>query len=268
MALFWFVSRSDEVVDNRGEIQLCAEACRYGQPYCNLVNQWPTPACASRSTTLLDDVYLNDRRYKTNAEARLLATASKERCGQMSHLPAMWPDEIEFIMLTMKALKPESYLEVGGGQSSSFYPLFARRSVVVDHHPPWCDKIAKYDAVACLAVDFKCGRLTKDGAPINTGAWGTVDAGDAEAAVLAYIALLDPLGTFDAVLVDGRARFATLLALRPHLHDRSVVFVHDFSHRKQYHGALQHYSVLGYTRSVVALRLTSRAPERIPLDFL
>ena len=61
---------------------------------------------------------------------------------------------------------------------------------------------------------------------------------------------------FDAALVDGRFRVTAALKLLPHLHDRSVLFMHDFWNRRHAadHVVDKFYAVIGRARSVVVLK--------------
>ena len=60
---------------------------------------------------------------------------------------------------------------------------------------------------------------------------------------------------FDVALVDGRFRVQCAIKLLPYLHDDSVLLMHDFWVRiKSYGAVLEYYDVIGYARSVVALK--------------
>ena len=60
---------------------------------------------------------------------------------------------------------------------------------------------------------------------------------------------------FDVALVDGRFRLQCALKLLPYLHSESVLLMHDFWLRiPAYKDVLDYYYVIGYARSVVALK--------------
>ena len=68
---------------------------------------------------------------------------------------------------------------------------------------------------------------------------------------------------FDAALIDGRFRTSAALKLVPHLHKRSVLFIHDFWNRAaQYlEETSMFYDVIGRARSVVVLKLKPQLPR-------
>ena len=60
---------------------------------------------------------------------------------------------------------------------------------------------------------------------------------------------------FDVALVDGRFRVQCALKLLPYLHDDSILLMHDFFVRiRSYGTVLEYYDVIGYARSVIALK--------------
>ena len=79
---------------------------------------------------------------------------------------------------------------------------------------------------------------------------------DVEAAMSIYVNAIDKLNvtTLDIALVDGRFRIQCALKLLPYLTNDSVLLLHDFWIRKPYHKVLDYYNVIGYARSVVALK--------------
>ena len=62
------------------------------------------------------------------------------------------------------------------------------------------------------------------------------------------------LTSIDIALVDGRFRYQCALKLLPFLHADSVLLMHDFWLRADYHAVFDYYYVIGYARSVVALK--------------
>ena len=59
----------------------------------------------------------------------------------------------------------------------------------------------------------------------------------------------------DVALVDGRFRLQCALRLLPHLGPDSILLLHDFWGRQRaYEIVLEYYYVVGYARSVVALK--------------
>lgn len=165
--------------------------------------------------------------------------------------------------------KPETYLEWGTGTSTSFYPLLASGSVyAIDGYPPWCEKVMSDKRVSCMVADekrmkFFCPELTgADGVTkVNLEETGRIakdtPPADVEAAMSVYVNSIDKLKNLellDIVLVDGRFRLQCALKLLSYIKDDSVVLIHDFWIRPPYHKVLEYYNVIGYARSVVALK--------------
>lgn len=91
----------------------------------------------------------------------------------------MWPEEFEMVAKTLARLRPKTYIEVGCGKSTSFYPLLVSgRAVAIDNYPEWCQKVAAAPVVRCLVqagrLQFQCVQATRpDGSVIpllNEGA--------------------------------------------------------------------------------------------------
>lgn len=170
-------------------------------------------------------------------------------------------------------------MEWGTGTSTSFYPLLASGSVyAIDGYPPWCEKVKTDPRVKCMTEDekrmhFYCPELTgADGTTLvkleETGRISkNTPKKDVEAAMSTYVNAIDTfdLKSLDIALVDGRFRIQCALKLLPYLHSESVLLLHDFWVRKPYHEVLKYYHVIGYARSVVALKKKgdlSREQER------
>jgi len=175
----------------------------------------------------------------------------------------------EFVVKTFANARPETYLEWGTGMSTSFYPLLVSGDVyAIDGYPPWCEQVAQEPRVQCMMqkekrLHYSCPDLTgSDGvAKLELFETGRLSRGapipDVEAAMSIYVNAIEnheiekPL---DMALVDGRFRVQCAIKLLPYLHHDSVLLMHDFWIRKPYHVVLDYYDVIGYARSVVALK--------------
>ena len=172
----------------------------------------------------------------------------------------------------MASLKPRTYLEWGCGTSTSFYPLMASEKVVaIDGYPPWCAKVGEEPRVKCMSEEgklvFYCPELLgADGITklqlleVGKIPKDTNDE-DVEAAMNIYVNAISRsmnetnVNKFDLALVDGRFRVQCALKLLPFLTSDSVVLIHDFWVRIEvYRAVLEYYDVIGYARSVVALK--------------
>ena len=196
--------------------------------------------------------------------------------------PMMFPEEFEFITKLMANLKPQTYLEWGCGTSTSFYPLLASGKVLaIDGYPPWCKQVGEEPRVKCMSeaerrLHFYCPELLgADGVskvtllevgklPVDT------PDEDIESAMSIYVNSLTHsiaetnVTLFDVALVDGRFRMQCALKLLPFLGTDSVLLMHDFWLRQKAYGVvLEYYHVIGYARSVVALKKKGDLPKEL-----
>lgn len=187
--------------------------------------------------------------------------------------PMMFPEEFEFITKLMANLQPKTYLEWGCGTSTSFYPLMASDTVVaIDGYPPWCKQVGEEPRVKCMIEEerrlrFHCPRLLAADGVTELRLLGVgkipkaASDADVESAMDIYVNSVSRstsetnVTKFDAALVDGRFRVQCALKLLPYLDPDSVVLIHDFWVRINAYGVvLEYYDVIGYARSVVALK--------------
>ncbi len=161
----------------------------------------------------------------------------------------MHKDEIALLEAFMS--EADSYFEFGMGGSTC---LAARtvKSIVhaVDTNPAWVDKVR-----AEIGSDHqKQIRLTHiDVGP--TGGWGTPVSKASEAKFPAYsksIAEHD-FRRYDLCLVDGRFRVACALQALQILPGHSVIAVHDYAARPQYHMIEKYGRVIASRRQLKML---------------
>lgn len=248
---------------------------------------FPAPSCTERSTSDAEDIFIHnptawaDRNQLTRRLAQwggrqarmhrfdnVPETSKHEACEQIPFVyqgPMMHPDEFEFMVKTMINLKPKTYLEWGSGKSTSFYPLMVSgHTWVIDGYPPWCAKTSEDPTVKCMIdnswLTFVCSEPHRaDGSSIKLNVEGRLPKfmgkKDANTVADQYVNAIENTGTksFDAALIDGRFRVAAALKLLPYLHDKSVLFMHDFWRRPNYHAVFDYYDAIGYARSSVAL---------------
>jgi hypothetical protein len=237
------------------------------------------------------------RRVRTNATINNGFATDEDsnairRCEEIhtaNESPMMFPEEFEFVVKLFANMRPDTYLEWGTGMSTSFYPLLASGTVIaIDGYPPWCDKVMMEPRVRCMMEDegrlhFTCPELVgADGTtrlalravgklPPNTPDEDVVSA--MRIYVDSVVEASDEAGVtkYDVALVDGRFRLQCALRLLPYLHDDSVLLMHDFWVRfKAYRIVLEYFNVIGYARSVVALKkkggIMSTEEERTVYD--
>ena len=121
----------------------------------------------------------------------------------------------------------------------------------------YCPELTGADGVTKVKLE-ETGRIAKD-AP----------EADVEAAMSVYVNSIDKLNlgqSLDIVLVDGRFRLQCALKLLSYITNDSVVLIHDFWVRPPYHKVLEYYNVIGYARSIVALKKKSNLTKEQELQ--
>jgi hypothetical protein len=253
----------------------------------------PAPTCLEYSTTIEDDIYWpvennihsKERNEKTNLlidwvakqarHTRQSSNLSNSACEEVRTEytePMMFPEEFEFITKLMANIQPFTYLEWGCGKSTSFYPLLASDKVIaIDGFPPWCEQVGEEPRVKCMREEkklhFFCPELVgKYGQPVvMMQPVGKLSESTSDEDVTSVMDIyvnsvtksMEETGIqhFDVALVDGRFRLQCALKLLPYLHPNSVLLMHDFWLRfGAYKDVLDYYYVIGYARSVVALK--------------
>lgn len=195
-------------------------------------------------------------------------------CGELipQHPPMMASAEFRHLATVLREQKPERYLEIGSGHSTSLYPPMAARSWVVDNYQPWCDVVQERPVVRCLrdkgVLQYNC--LSSTHSEIKLGDLGVpASASDYEAMGQAYLGAVAAFGaeaeSFDVALVDGRYRVACALRLLTLIHDSSLVILHDFWNRPQYHAVLDFYNVV--SRKVTLVVLSRKPTAELPAGW-
>ena len=158
-------------------------------------------------------------------------------------MPWMSQSEIQTIE---KYLKPEfTMLEWGSGGSTLYFPKFVRKYYSIEHDMSWYDNISPKTP---NNVDY---HLILPNEAITDPTQ--------KHQVQNYIDQVDTLGvaTFDAVLIDGRGRGWCAEKVVSYLKEDSVVFIHDYWQRPQYHIVETWYDVIDYIKdgqSLVVLK--------------
>ncbi|KAL7553272.1 hypothetical protein ACHAWF_016531 [Thalassiosira exigua] len=221
------------------------------------------------------------RERRLEESAPELATPCEDRPTNHS-APMMFPEEFEFFAKLLINAEPRTYLEWGCGMSTSFYPLLASGTVVaIDGYPPWCEKVGSEPRVKCMREEegrlrFHCEELRGAVGDVGKLSRSASDA-DVEAAMAGYVGSIDGaaeeanVAYFDVALVDGRFRVQCALKLLPYLKSESVLIMHDFwvryrSNKEKnlgYGKVLDYYYVIGYARSIVALRKKEGLSEEV-----
>jgi hypothetical protein len=152
--------------------------------------------------------------------------------------PSMRPREIDLLSALLR--RAERVLEFGAGGSTTLaVKLGVSRLVSVESDASWIARIKDDDAAARAHEDGRLTLLHADIGPI--GALGGPDSKGAREKWPNYARA--PWGhvgaeDLDLVLIDGRFRIACILETALRANRRSLIAIHDFWNRPEYHVVL------------------------------
>jgi len=141
----------------------------------------------------------------------------------------------------------DTVLEWGGGGSTVYFPKFTNKKYYsIEHDKEWAEELKSQlpPNVDLHYVPWDAPRTI----PTQRSQFET------------YISHVDTLGVdkFDKVLIDGRARGWCAEYVLKYLHKDSIIFMHDFWERPQYHVVFEWYdevdSVKDTPQTIVALK--------------
>lgn len=165
--------------------------------------------------------------------------------------------EEEIALLSSFMRRADSYFEYGmGGSTYLAAKLVGRVIHAVDTSQVWVDKVA--DTIDAAGKDVLL-RLVDVG---KTGGWGTPLSTESAEKFPSYSqAILDSGVNYDLCLVDGRFRVACFLQAVQGLKSDSVIGIHDYSVRPEYH------LVEKFARPVATCRTLSLFVRRSDCDM-
>lgn len=156
----------------------------------------------------------------------------------------MSEQEIKVISGTLN--KNDIMLEWGSGGSTNYFPQFVKEYYSIEHDETWFNQIrpgvpanVNYHFVP---VDSALTKVTK------------------KHQVQTYIDFVDhfKVKKFDKVLIDGRGRGWCAEKIIPYLKEDSIVFIHDYWERPNYHIVERWFDIVDFVKegqSIVALKL-------------
>lgn len=157
----------------------------------------------------------------------------------------MGPIEIDLLLRHIDGVK--TYLEWGSGGSTRNFPQFVTRRIVsIEHNAPWCGVVSQAiaDKPTTPAVEYRCVKVEQ-----GFKGWGLRN-GYEEGDYVAFKEYVDEIERLDQerwdfVLVDGRARVDCAIKALSHLHEKSVLVLHDSGRLDTYYAdILKYYAVL------------------------
>ena len=159
-----------------------------------------------------------------------------------------WMDKKEINLIISKLKLTDKMLEYGSGGSTVTFSKYVSKYYSIEHVEEWYKDVLKELSVKeLLDVSY---HLIKPDYP------RTIPTKYKE--FKTYIEYPKIFNTkFDKVLIDGRGRQYCAEFIIPYLHKDSIVFIHDYFARPQYHLVEQWYdiidSVKNTTQTIVAL---------------
>jgi len=162
--------------------------------------------------------------------------------------------EIEFVQKYLKV--DDIMLEWGSGGSTFEFSKYVKSYFSVESSKNFYEKIK--DTLP-LNVNYFLVR-PEDESDLSFSDYRNLGSVKKKDLFLNYINFPNTLDQefYDKVLIDGRARGFCAEAILPYLKEDSIVFIHDFVKRKQYHIVLDWYDEIdriNYTKAtIVALK--------------
>ena len=162
-----------------------------------------------------------------------------------------WMHNDEILLILKHLYYTDTMLEWGSGGSTTYFPHFVNDYHSIEHDEKWSVKVQEeLKSNNILNVNFH---------QVSCDSPRTVPTQRSQFET--YIHHVDNLGvdTLDKVLIDGRARGWCAEYVLKYLHKDSLVFIHDFWNRPQYHIAFDWYDEVNSiktsgTQTIVVLK--------------
>lgn len=161
--------------------------------------------------------------------------------------PWMHKNEIDFIKSKLKLT--DTMLEWGSGGSTTLFSYLVSRYYSIEHVEDWYNKVSS-ELKNHPSLNVNYFNIPPDfprTIPTKYSEFKT------------YIEYPKNFNSkFDKVLIDGRARAQCAKFILPYLKENSIVFIHDYFARPQYHIVEEHYEVIDGVKNtlqtIVALK--------------
>ncbi len=149
-------------------------------------------------------------------------------------MPWMHTKEIEFV--TSQLNPDDVMLEWGSGGSTTLFSVLVDRYYSIEHVKDWYNKVS--DALKQYPLlDVNYNFISPDLPRYSATRYKEFQT---------YIEYPSTFKcTFDKVFIDGRSRAECAKFILPYLNKDSIVFIHDYYTRPQYHWVEEYYDILG-----------------------
>jgi hypothetical protein len=156
------------------------------------------------------------------------------------------------ILMIEKYLDPSKVmLEYGSGGSTVHFSTKVKYYYSLEHNKDWYKKVRDRTGpnVNLFHVTID-GAQTPGSTPPVAENWSDLADSNRQQIFKNYIRYPVNWGiTFDAVLIDGRARPECAKFIYDYLNDGAYVFIHDYWGRKKYHVVEEAYEVVDFVKS-------------------
>lgn len=140
-----------------------------------------------------------------------------------------WMHDSEIFLVLKHLYYTDTLLEWGSGGSTTYFPHFVKKYYSIEHDGDWYNELKSEipSNVELYHVPWDSPRTI----PTQRNQFKT------------YIEYVDKLNIkkFDKVFIDGRARGWCAEYVLKYLHEDSIIFIHDFWNRPQYHVVFNWY---------------------------
>ena len=128
-------------------------------------------------------------------------------------------------------MKPKNiYFEFGSGGSTNIASYYGIKTYSVESDVKWHEKLKNNGIIAnYITIDLHAKKTGYPGNDTNINDWKK------------YIQAYKKEYNADIVLIDGRFRVACALDIFSKIRNDTLIFIHDYKHRKQYHIIEKYY---------------------------
>lgn len=193
-------------------------------------------------------LYLEQKNNTAN-EQKKTTTPNKQNDFQLPSAPAMTVAEQQLFLSYLKQAK--HYFEFGSGGSTVWAVEQDLTVQGVESDPTWVQALQE-------KLGQQCQITVADIGP--TGDWGYPLTQQTDKFPAYSQAILAHQQPFDLILIDGRFRVACTMAAIQHIakhqtQDSTIIFIHDFWNRPQYHCVLEFLEVVEQIESAGVFRV-------------
>lgn len=161
-----------------------------------------------------------------------------------------WMHDNEILLILKHLYYTDTMLEWGSGGSTLYFPYFVKHYYSIEHNEDWFQKILPQipDNVNFNFVSWDSERTI----PTQRDQFKT------------YIEYINELGVkkFDKILIDGRARGWCAEYALNYLHKDSIIFIHDFWNRPQYHIVFEWYNEIDSIKNKNLQTIVALQPKK------